>query len=56
MIAFLMIMGTILVEHFPEGAFPKQDEPYACFSGQLESKRIFKLVWMPMNVGTMQRL
>jgi hypothetical protein len=26
MIAFLMIMGGILVEHFPEGAFPKQDE------------------------------
>ena len=21
-----MIMGTILVEHFPESAFPKQDE------------------------------
>ena len=27
MMAFLMIMGAILVEHFPEGVFPKQDEP-----------------------------
>jgi hypothetical protein len=26
MIAFLMIMGGIFVEHFPEGVFPKQDE------------------------------
>jgi len=27
MIAFLMIMGVIFVEHVPESVFPKQDEP-----------------------------
>jgi len=27
MMAFLMIMRAVLFEHFPEGIFPKQDEP-----------------------------